>query len=192
MISAEALDALLEAGATAEMIVAAVKAELKSANAAAVDRRTRDAARKRRERQCVKNVHDVRDVRRTPQDKLDKKEKHPPNEYISNPPEKKKTPSSPKGDGSPCHKTNLPAGWRTPALSLGSKSQRIVDGWPPGKLELERDKFCEHYTSRATRRADWDASWRSWVLKSEEFENGKIFNDNKRDIDAAARNLGFE
>ena len=171
MISAEALDALLEAGATAEMIVATVKAELKSANVAADERKMRDAARKRRERQRLKDAHDVRDVRRTPQDKLDKKEKHPPNEYISNPPEKKKTPSSPKGDGSPKRKVRISSSWVAPNITDASNAQKVVDGWPPGKAGKEEEKFIAYHTAKGTLSHNWQANWRTWVLNNEKFGN---------------------
>ena len=48
MIRAEVLDALLEAGASAEMIVAAVKAAASAEEAKRDERRAKDAARQRR------------------------------------------------------------------------------------------------------------------------------------------------
>jgi hypothetical protein len=55
-MKAEILDALVKAGATAEMIVAAIKAEQDAAEAKRAEKRARDAERKRRSRANVRNV----------------------------------------------------------------------------------------------------------------------------------------
>jgi len=85
MIRPEVLDALLAAGATAEMIVAAVKADLRQEDVKLQEKREKDAARQRKSRMS-------RNVTVTPRDKCDVL---PPNEYISNPPSQT---SSPDGD----------------------------------------------------------------------------------------------
>jgi len=81
MIGAEVLDALLASGASAEMIVAAVKAAAQAEDAKRDARRAKDAARQRRVRETRAARPDTRAVRATPRDAAD----NPPNE-ISNPP----------------------------------------------------------------------------------------------------------
>jgi hypothetical protein len=83
MLKPEVLDALLAAGATAEMIVAAVKADARHEEIRLQQKRDADAERQRRHRMS-------RSVTVTPRD-----ETGPPNEYISNPPEPSEANASP-------------------------------------------------------------------------------------------------
>ena len=76
MIRAEVLDALLEAGASAEMIVAAVKAAASAEEAKRGERRARDAARQRRVRGARAASAESRSSCVTPRDGTDV----PPNE----------------------------------------------------------------------------------------------------------------
>jgi hypothetical protein len=89
MISAAVLDALLAAGATAEQIVAAVKADAQEQEQRQSERRAKDAARQRKSRE---GRGMSRSVTVTPRDETDT----PPNDIYSNPPEDKPSPS---GDG---------------------------------------------------------------------------------------------
>jgi hypothetical protein len=82
MIRAEILDALLEAGATAEMIVAAVKAASRDEEARRADRRARNAASQRRLRQARRSHSRSSPVSMTVADRNDA----PPNDNNSNPP----------------------------------------------------------------------------------------------------------
>lgn len=86
-LSPAVLDALLAAGATAEMIVAAVKAEMAGQEERADAKRAKDAERQRRSR-ANRNGHIVsRDVTVTECDVTEKDPLSlPPNEKISNPP----------------------------------------------------------------------------------------------------------
>jgi hypothetical protein len=84
MIRPEVLDALLAAGATAEMIVAAVKADARQEDAKLQEKREADAARQRKSRQNRKLGHvKSHDVTVTPRDICDAP---PPNDIYSNPP----------------------------------------------------------------------------------------------------------
>jgi len=100
------LDALLEAGASAEMIVAAVKAATRQEQARRDEKRASDAARQRRHRRAS------RGVRVTPRDEADL----PPNEYISNPPI---SPQSSDED-------------RPPRANLEMLGDRVVAAWNDG------------------------------------------------------------
>ena len=82
MIQPQVLDALLEAGASAEMIVAAVKAATCAEEAKRGERRAKDAARQRRVRGTRTVAAESCAARVTPRDGTDA----PPNDINSNPP----------------------------------------------------------------------------------------------------------
>lgn len=100
------LDALLEAGASAEMIVAAVRAATRHEEARRAEKRASDAARQRRRRRAS------RGVRVTPRDET----ALPPDEYISNPPT---TPLSSDED-------------RPPHSNFEILGDRVVAAWNDG------------------------------------------------------------
>lgn len=107
MIDGEVLDALLASGASAEMIVAAVKAAAQAEDAKRDARRVKDAARQRR----VRETRAARpDSRVTPRDAAD----NPPNE-ISNPP----SPRSSDEDLTPLAE-RLVAAWNGSAAAAGA------------------------------------------------------------------------
>lgn len=64
---------------------------------------------------------------------------------------------SPKLSGS------LPAGWCPGDLDRARAEARGLD--PARELE----KFRNYHKSKGSRRADWDAAWRSWIDKAQEF-----------------------
>src|SRR4051812_7514588 len=80
MIGAEVLDALLASGASAEMIVAAVKAAAQAEDAKRDARRVKDAARQRRVRNTRAARPESRAARVSPRDAADA----PPNDINSN------------------------------------------------------------------------------------------------------------
>ncbi len=110
MIGAEVLDALLASGASAEMIVAAVKAATQAEDAKRDARRMKDAARQRRVRETRAVRPDIRAARVTPRDAADA----PPNE-ISNPP----SPRSSDEDLTPLAE-KLVTAWNGSAAAAGA------------------------------------------------------------------------
>lgn len=58
----------------------------------------------------------------------------------------------------------MPAGWE-PILTPAA--QKIVDGWPPGMLDLERMGFEAHAASNGRVTKDWQAAFRTWITKAE-------------------------
>lgn len=169
----EIIKAMSQAGAPLEAVVIAVAAiedeqEKQSQQRAKAAERKR--AQRKREGTTVCDSHAT--VTGQSQGQNTKKEKHPPNEYISNPPEKKKTPSSPKGDAPPKRKALLPNSWVALNFENASIAQKVVDGWPPGKLEMEQEKFIAYHTAKGTLSHNWQANWRTWVLNNEKYGNG--------------------
>lgn len=70
--------------------------------------------------------------------------------------------------------THLPADWQPALLTPGSVAFDIVSRWEPGRLERELSKFRDHWAAAsgsAARKRDWDAAWRTWISKAEEFGN---------------------
>lgn len=116
----------------------------------------------------------------------------PPNEINSNPPPKptcENTPGAsdpaeldaflePAGDDLPkpdkaakpkrlaAEAVPIPAGWE-PILT--SAAQRIVDGWPPGMLDRELMAFEARAASTDRVTKDWQAAFRTWIAKAEQF-----------------------
>jgi hypothetical protein len=65
----------------------------------------------------------------------------------------------------------LRADW-TPMLTPAA--QRIVDGWPPGKFDHEVARFRDHAADKGRTSKDWQAAFRTWITKSDEWmkQNG--------------------
>jgi hypothetical protein len=131
MIQPQILDALLEAGASAEMIVAAVKAALSSEEAKRDARRAKDAARQRRVRGTRAAPEESRKARVTPRDAADA----PPNE-ISNPPR----PRSSDEDLAPLA-DKLVEAWNASAAAAGAVSCRALN--PRRRMALKA-RLREH------------------------------------------------
>jgi hypothetical protein len=75
----------------------------------------------------------------------------------------------------------LPDDWEPQPFGLGTKSRGIVDGWPPGRLEFQADRFRANHRSRGSKFSDWQAAWGTWVLNTVEFgksNNGTGFSQN--------------
>ena len=131
MIGAEVLDALLASGASAEMIVAAVKAAAQAEDARRDARRVKDAARQRRVRETRAAGPDTRAVRVSPRDAAD----NPPNE-ISNPP----SPRSSDEDLTPLAE-KLVTEWNGSAAAAGAIPCR---GLNVGRQTALRARLREH------------------------------------------------
>lgn len=196
-VIATAVKHLLAAGVTGDALVAAIadlEAELSAAAPVAVDsaaerRREKDreyqAARRAERRQMSADSADYHDSA----DSVDGASLSlPPNEIKSNPPPKptcEKTPGasdpaeldvlaraaadlpkSAKGKRAAAEAVPIPAGWE-PILTPAA--QRIVDGWPPGMLDRERMAFEAHAASTDRVTKDWQAAFRTWIAKAEQF-----------------------
>lgn len=131
MIRAEVLDALLEAGASAEMIVAAVKAAASAEDAKRGERRVKDAARQRRVRATRAAAAESRPARVTPRAPADA----PPNE-ISTPP----SPRSSDEDLTPLAE-RLATAWNEGPARAGALPCRAVN---PGRRATLKARLREH------------------------------------------------
>ena len=132
MIRAEVLDALLEAGASAEMIVAAVKAAASAEEAKRGERRARDAARQRRVRGARAASAESRSSCVTPRDGTDV----PPNEINLTP----HSPRSSDEDLAPLA-GKLAAAWNE---GPGKKGALPCRGINPGRRAALRARLREH------------------------------------------------
>lgn len=111
----------------------------------------------------------------------------PPNDIYSNPPEL--TPdetivsSTPKSTRS--RKSTgmhpLPDGWE-PVLTPAA--QQIVDGWPPGWLEARVTEFRDHATDKGRKSKDWQAAFRTWITKADEWQRQRGQHGNDRQSSA--------
>ena len=132
MIRPEVLDALLEAGASAEMIVAAVKAAALAEDAKRGERRAKDAARQRRVRGIRAASAESRAAPVTPRDGADS----PPNDINSNP----SPPRSSDEDLAPLAE-KLTAAWNE---GPGKKGALRCRGINPARRAALRARLREH------------------------------------------------
>ncbi len=104
----------------------------------------------------------------------------PPNDNISNPPELSPdetiVSSSPKSASKRKSTAGdaLPADWQ-PILT--DAAQRIVDGWPPGWLEARIAEFRDHATDKGRKSKDWQAAFRTWITKADEWQRQREQHD---------------
>lgn len=61
---------------------------------------------------------------------------------------------------------DLPADWRP---NLTPAAQRVVDGWPPGKLEREVGAFRDHAADKGRKSKDWQAAFRKWIENADKW-----------------------
>lgn len=153
MIPSEVLDALIASGATAEMIVAAVKADAAIDEQKRAEKRQKDAERQRRHRES-------RDVTVTPRDKH-VTERDPPKEYIKPP----VSPSQAKACSGEVRAraqkgSRISTDWQ-PERPLPADVATLVAQWPPGRLERELSGFRDYWLARSrdAARTDWDRTW---------------------------------
>jgi len=145
LIGPEILDALLEAGASAEMIVAAVKAAAGTDAKRREERRARDAERQRRHRARRAKPRAATPASGTPVtashadfDVIPRdRRRTPPNENISNPPP---SPSSDE-DLTPELEERVVAAWNETAAKAGACPSRGLDA--PRRAALHR-RIGEH------------------------------------------------
>jgi hypothetical protein len=70
---------------------------------------------------------------------------------------------------SPIPKHPLPDGWEPKPLTLGSICAQIVSRWQPGRIERELSKFRDHALKTGAQWSDWDAAWRTWVQRADDY-----------------------
>lgn len=163
------LDALLAAGATADMIVAAVKADMAEGEARKVEKRAGNAERQRRfkakRRGTADNASNALPA------------VTPPNDIGSNPPEL--IPSEAKASlPRRGRAARLPDDW-TPEPLTGEVAL-MVAAWPVGMIERELSKFKDYWKSANGRKAaklDWQAAWRFWLTNADDWT---LKNDRKQ------------
>lgn len=160
-IAPEILEAMKDAGASVDVILAAVRADQALADKVAEERRAKDRERQRRHRMS----RDVTDVTR---DKCDT----PPKRNNQNPPV---TPTKPKGLGapqqkSPSIKVGLPKNWQPDPIKPDGQAGAIIAAWPAGRLERELSKFKDHALAGNVKHSDWNAAFRNWIKKAGEFD----------------------
>lgn len=73
------------------------------------------------------------------------------------------------------HARELPANWEPAEFGIGTKCRGIVDGWPPGELEVNLEHFAAHHRARGNKFKEWQDAWKTWVLGSRKFNNGNKF-----------------
>lgn len=181
MIGTETLRALVSAGMSAEQILSISEAmdrdHLSTRPVVDEQAERRRAADRERKKKIRGNSADI------PQT---------PNDIYSNPdilsPEDDKSSSTPRtkrtriGSG-----VLLPADW-VPILTPAA--QKIVDGWPPGWLDGQVAAFRDHATDKGRKSRDWQAAFRTWLGKADEW--GRQKNGNRNDSNETGRKIdGF-
>ncbi len=162
---------MIAEGATPQLILIAVEA-IEARDAAAAEGRAKAAERKRRQRERDNSVT----VTGQSQDKPQATPfPAPPNENNLTPPTH--TPETkPRARKEP--EIPIPADWQPKQFSVGTICRGIVDGWPPGELAFQAEKFAAHHRKTQARWADWQAVWKTWVLNSRDFRSGTQGNGN--------------
>ncbi len=163
---------LIESGTPAALIeeVAMLLAEKKISDAAIADRRAKDRSRQERKRS-----RDEVECHVTERDISNGAFPAPPNENNLTPPTH--TPETkPRARKEP--EIPIPADWQPKQFSVGTICRGIVDGWPPGELAFQAEKFAAHHRKTQARWADWQAVWKTWVLNSRDFRSGTQGNGN--------------
>jgi hypothetical protein len=149
LIALRALDAKDEA-------LAAVEAEK-------AEKRAKDAARKRADRDAARNVHgQSTDAART---NSDPSLSRPPNENNSNPP----THTHPETNPRARKGTRLSDDWQPEPLT--GKALAMTNAWPSGQIERELAKFRNFWASKAGKDAcklDWQKTWANWLINADE------------------------
>jgi hypothetical protein len=66
---------------------------------------------------------------------------------------------------------SLPPNWVPSDKNIAdAKSRNFTDQ----EISREADKFRDHHIARDNRFRDWDAAWRTWIVKSREFEGRRM------------------
>ena len=79
----------------------------------------------------------------------------------------------------------MPADWQPLQFEKRAAARGIVDGWPPGELQHQLEAFKAFHEAKASRFANWQQAWATWVLNSRNFGHGsrksnhRTHNDNR-------------
>jgi hypothetical protein len=159
------LDALLAAGATAEQIVALVKADLAEREAALEEKRTKDRERQRRHREsrnvtvCHSDNENVTEESVTPSP--DKVPPHTPLQTNPNPSPPYNPPTSQKRGTRLADDFEPRDDWIDWAMRKR--------GWSRAEALDECECFIRYWQSKPGREAmklDWPKTWQNWVVNS--------------------------
>ncbi|QPI73916.1 hypothetical protein [Sphingobium sp. Cam5-1] len=104
----------------------------------------------------------------------------PPNDIYSNPPELSPDETIVSSSPKPASKRKSSAGEPLPAdwqPILTEAAQRIVDGWPPGWLAARVAEFRDHATDKGRKSKDWQAAFRTWISKADEWQRQREQHD---------------
>lgn len=83
------------------------------------------------------------------------------------PSENRKEPSSPKIARA------IPDDWEPNDFGIGTQSRKVVDGWPPGELEVQLEQFKALHRSKGNKFLDPQDAWSTWVLNTRKFGIGR-------------------
>jgi len=162
----ETIDAMLAAGASAEVIAAAWKSEIAAQGKLTELRREKDRERKRRKRHAesrgvTRTNAESRGVTRTNAESTD-----PAPKEINQTPTQSKT--KPIGLAKkPDRGSRLPNGWRLP--DEWRQWARERRGWSDRDVSEEAELFGNYWQAKSGAGAchtDWFKTWRNWVIRS--------------------------
>jgi hypothetical protein len=171
-IKPEVLDALLAAGASAEMIVAAVKADLATEEQKKLVKRAKDAERQRKSRA---NRSASRDVTVTGCDSQD---------VAATPPDPPIPPVSPKGDTAPQgakqrRGSKIEETWTPPAVAeLGPEFRKLAEQWTADSYRTEAAAFRSYWLGESGAKAcksNWKRAWENRIAQI----HGKVMRDQR-------------
>ena len=66
-------------------------------------------------------------------------------------------------------KTSIPENWEPDGRFVSYAQDK--HGWDPPRIQQEAIKFKNHWRSKGETRADWLATWRNWVIRSDEYSS---------------------
>jgi hypothetical protein len=70
------------------------------------------------------------------------------------------------------HARPLPEDWAPEPFGPTTKSQKVIDGWPPGELDHQLEHFRAHHAKTGAKFVSWQDAWKTWVLNNRKFGNG--------------------
>lgn len=172
------MKALIAAGATPDMLIAAAEAEEAEEMARIAERRAKDAERKRRSRATSAMS---RGVRVTECDNAD-----------PFPKQRKVSPCTPSKETQPLPITPSPPSEVRPPLD---RATRLPEDWTPSEADedyaigelgaegarREAEKFRNYWLSKGgkdARKTSWSRTWRNWVISAKERAHGRFDNRN--------------
>jgi len=169
-IHAAVLDALIAAGATAGMIAAAVRADNEVAENLEAMRRAKEAERKRIARAAAKASAmsaDSPDIRGQPGHTPPIPETKVPTPLKTQPLSlPKETPSIEGGKKNPKTRSRIVPDWQPSAQDLGyARSSGLLET----DIRREAEKFRDHHLKTGSLFVDWNAAWRTWCQRVNEF-----------------------